>query len=108
MLKEQLFTNMLVIDELLYISRQRFGIQYSQTLGLLRGVLLPHVRVIPLDESDVGSLERNLIRHDLKPSDALHLATMEREGIRNIVTEDEDFDRVERIPSSRKKSGKAV
>ncbi|MEM2494139.1 MAG: type II toxin-antitoxin system VapC family toxin [Nitrososphaerota archaeon] len=38
-----------------------------------------------------------MLNYNLKPSDAIHLATMEKVGIKNIVTEDEDFDKVKEV-----------
>ncbi|WP_309493612.1 type II toxin-antitoxin system VapC family toxin [Candidatus Hecatella orcuttiae] len=97
LLNETLFTNMLVLDETLYISKRKFKVPYETTLGFLREIVLPYTKVIPLDEEDVKSMEKYLTKHDLKPSDTLHLATMEKAGVTRIVTEDEDYDKVEEV-----------
>jgi predicted nucleic acid-binding protein len=39
LLEEQLFTNMLVIDEVLYISR-KYGVSYETTLDFLKNTVL--------------------------------------------------------------------
>ncbi|MFQ6075249.1 MAG: type II toxin-antitoxin system VapC family toxin [Candidatus Bathyarchaeia archaeon] len=94
LLEETLFTNMLVLDETLYVSRRRYGLPYNTTLSFFRNVVLPYTEIIPIDEEDLKPIERYLLRYELKPSDAIHLATMEKAGISHIVTEDEDFGKV--------------
>jgi len=46
-------------------------------------------------ESDMNAMGDNLMRYHLKPSDALHFATMKKLGTIHIATEDREFDRVE-------------
>lgn len=96
LLEESLFTNMLVVDETLYVSK-RFGLPYDVTFDFLRGIVLPHIQIIPIDEEDIILTEKYLLKYGMKPSDAIHLSTMEKSGINRIVTEDEDFDRVEGV-----------
>jgi len=96
LLKEPLFVNMLVVDEVLYISR-RYGVPYDVTLGFLRNIVLPYTEIIPVEEEDIKPTEKYLLRYDLKPSDVIHLATMEKVGANHIVTEDEDFDKVKEV-----------
>ena len=96
LLKEQLFINMLVIDEVLYISK-KYGIHYDTTLDFLRNILSPYIEIISIEEEDLKFIEKFLLNYNLRPSDAIHLATMEKAGIKNIVTEDEDFDKVKEV-----------
>ncbi|MEM2208717.1 MAG: type II toxin-antitoxin system VapC family toxin [Nitrososphaerota archaeon] len=96
LLKEQLFINMLIIDEVLYISK-KYGFHYDVTLDFLRNILLPYIEIIPIEEKDLKLIEKFLLNYNLKPSNAIHLATMEKVGIKNIVTEDEDFDKVKEV-----------
>lgn len=42
-------------------------------------------------------MEKYLLEHELKPSDAIHLATMEKAGIKRIASEDQEFDKVRGI-----------
>ncbi|MEM2935903.1 MAG: type II toxin-antitoxin system VapC family toxin [Candidatus Bathyarchaeia archaeon] len=60
------------------------GVNFQKTLR----------RTIPIEEEDIKPFEKYLLKYDLKPSDTIHLATMEKAGVNHIVTEDEDFDRV--------------
>ena len=96
LLGEPLFINMLVVDEVLYVSR-KYGVLYNVTLNFLRNIVLPYTEIIPIEEEDVKPVEKYLLKYNLKPSDAIHLATMEKIGANHIVTEDEDFDKVKEV-----------
>lgn len=96
LLEEDLFTNMLVIDEVLYISR-KYGLPYDVTIDFFRRIVVPYTEIIPIGEGEMKPLEKCLLKYNLKPSDAIHLATMETAGVNHIVSEDEDFDRVKEI-----------
>lgn len=93
-LRQRLFTNMLVLDETLYVSKSRYAVPYAVTMRFLRRAFLPHTEVIPIAEEDLQATERYLTEYDIKPSDAIHLATMDKAGIALIASEDEDFDAV--------------
>jgi uncharacterized protein len=97
LLKEPLFTNMLVLDETLHVSRRRYAVPYSMTMRFLRRALLPYTEIIPIAEEDLQATERYLAKYDVKPSDAIHLATMDKVGITSIVSEDEELDAVKGI-----------
>jgi predicted nucleic acid-binding protein len=53
--------------------------------------------IIPIAEEDLRATERYLIKYDVKPSDAIHLATMDKVGITSIVGEDAELDAVKGI-----------
>jgi len=97
LLKESLFTNMLVVDETLYVSKRKFELPYDVTLNFLRKIMIPYTEIISIEEEDMKVTEKYLLTYDLKPSDAIHLATMEKAGVNHIVTEDEDFDKVKEV-----------
>ncbi|MEM3467041.1 MAG: type II toxin-antitoxin system VapC family toxin [Thermoproteota archaeon] len=96
LLNEQLFINMLVMDETLYVSR-KYGAPYDITFNFLRNIVLPCTEVVPIDEEDFKPMQKYLANYNLKPSDAIHLATMEKVGARSIVSEDEEFDKVREV-----------
>jgi predicted nucleic acid-binding protein len=97
LLKEHLFTNMLVLDETLHVSRRRYTVPYAVTMEFLRRAFLPYTEIIPIAEEDLKATERYLTKYDVKPSDAIHLATMDKVGITSIVSEDEELDAVKGI-----------
>jgi len=97
LLRERLFTNMLVLDETLHVSRRRYAVPYAMTIGFLRRAFLPYTEIIPIAEEDLQATEGYLTEYDVKPSDAIHLATMDKLGITSIVSEDEELDAVKGI-----------
>jgi len=96
-LRERLFTNMLVLDETLYVSRRQYAVPYAMTMRFLRRALIPYTEIIPIAEEDLQATERYLTEYDVKPSDAIHLATMDKLGITSIVSEDEELDAVKGV-----------
>ena len=97
LLRERLFANMLVLDETLYVSKRRYAVPYAMTIEFLRRAFLPYTEIIPIAEEDLQATERYLTEYDVKPSDAIHLATMDKLGITSIVSEDEELDAVKGI-----------
>ena len=97
LLRDRLFINLLVLDEALYISRSRYRVPYAVTMNFLRRALLPYTEIIPIAEEDLKATERYLIEYDIKPSDAIHLATMDKAGITSIISEDKELDKVKGI-----------
>jgi predicted nucleic acid-binding protein len=97
LLREHLFTNMLVIDETLYVSRRQYAVPYAMTMDFLRRAFIPYTEIIPIAEEDLQATEKYLTKYDVKPSDAIHLATMDKVGIASIVSEDEELDAVKGI-----------
>jgi hypothetical protein len=97
LLGERLFTNMLVLDETLHVSKRRYAVPYATTMNFLKRAFLPYTEIIPIAEEDLQSTERYLTKYDVKPSDAIHLATMEKLGITSIVSEDKELDTVKGI-----------
>jgi len=67
--------------------RQAIGPAFQVTLDIVD-------EVIPIERADVlraGEIAQNRAR--MSASDAVHIAVMERHGIRSILTFDADFDR---------------
>ncbi|MBS7657670.1 type II toxin-antitoxin system VapC family toxin [Candidatus Bathyarchaeota archaeon] len=65
LLKEQLFINMLIINEVLYISR-KYGLPYEAALKFLKAIVLPYTEVISIEESDLKLIEKYLLKYSLK------------------------------------------
>jgi len=97
LLTERLFTNLLVLDETLYISKRRYSVPYAMTMDFLRRAFLPYTEIIPIAEEDLQATEKHLTRYNVRPSDAIHLATMDKLGITSIVSEDEELDAIKGI-----------
>jgi len=89
---ERLVTDVEVLQEILHRytaidKRQAIGPAFQVTLDIVD-------EVIPIERADVlraGEIAQNRAR--MSASDAVHIAVMERHGIRSILTFDADFDR---------------
>jgi uncharacterized protein len=97
LLKEDLYTDVLALDETIYLSLSKFRVPYSLSFEFLRTSILPYSSVISIEGSDISEMEKYLSKYKLKPSDAIHLAVMEKEGVTNIASEDAEFDKVHEV-----------
>jgi uncharacterized protein len=97
LLGEDLFTDVLVLEETLYLSMSKYRVPYQLSFEFLKTNVLPYSTVIPMDESDVSLMEKYLSRYKIKPSDAVHLSAMEKEGVTNIASEDGELDDIKEI-----------
>ncbi|MHA1593453.1 MAG: type II toxin-antitoxin system VapC family toxin [Candidatus Baldrarchaeia archaeon] len=98
MRKYELYTDPIVADEILWICRKKYRIPYNITSAFVRSVIIPVIQILEITESDITSAMDILTNGELdKPSDAIHLAVMRREGITAIITEDEDFNNIRGI-----------
>ena len=88
------YTNVLVLDELIHVSKRKYGVSYSETISFIEDVVLPAVRVLSLTFDDYLTAREIILKYGLRPSDALHIATIQNNGLQAIVSEDEDFDRL--------------
>ncbi len=90
--EHSLHTNVLVLDEVLYLSQRKYGVPYEDTIEFIDRAVLPYVNVLPLTVGEYVKAREYVRKYGLKPSDALHAATIENYGLQAIITEDEDFD----------------
>jgi len=88
-----LYTNIIVLDETIYVSKKKYGIGYGETIEFLDRAVLPHVDILSLGIEEYLEARKIMARYGLKPSDALHVATMIRHGLQAIASEDGDFDK---------------
>ncbi len=90
----EVYTNVLVLDELIHVSRRKYGVSYPETISFIEDVILPAVKVLPITFNDYLTAKEIILTYNLRPSDALHIATIQNNGLQAIVSEDEDFDRL--------------
>ncbi len=95
--QRKLYTDPLVLDELIYVSKKKYGIPYNVTLEFIDSVILPYVILLKLGEEEYLASKEFLLKYKVKPSDALHLGVMKVNGINVIVSEDGEFDKVNGI-----------
>ena len=85
------FTNIIVIDELLHVSKKKYKIPYSTTLDFIDSTVVPFVDVLSVDLSTYTTM-KEVIKYCSKPSDALIVATMKNHSVGVILSEDAGFD----------------
>ncbi len=87
------FINMIVIDELMYVSRSKYGVPYKETLEFIESLVFPFTTVLPLEEADYF-LMKEMLKYCPQPSDSIIAASMKRASIETILSEDSGFDRL--------------
>jgi hypothetical protein len=93
----RLFTDDLVLDELLYVSKKKYGIPYGDTVDFTSTIILPFVGLLNLGEQEFTGAASILMDTKLKPSDALHLSAMRTNKVPAIATEDKDYDEIKSL-----------
>lgn len=90
---EQLLVNMIVIDETTWILTQKYGFPLSEVFELIDR-LMSLIEVIPVNYTEYDVMKKVMMEYGLKPSDAIHVASMNKSGAQHIVSEDKEFDKV--------------
>ena len=91
------YLDVLVLDELIYVSRRKYRVPYDVSLEFIESIVLPYVEVLPLATEEFREASEILRSSNVKPSDALHIAVMKLNGITKIVSEDRELDKIEGI-----------
>jgi predicted nucleic acid-binding protein len=86
-------TNLPVLDELIYVSGRKYGVERKETLEFIDHVALPHIELLSIGAELYPFFKLYVVKFGLKPSDALHAATIKRYRLDAIASEDRDFDK---------------
>ena len=89
-------TSALTFDELLWIVRKEKGIEES-VLACKSVMDIRGLKTVRADKNTVLVALDFIKNYNLKPRDALHMATMKLENINEIISNDSDFDKVKTI-----------
>ena len=95
--EDQLALDPLVIDEVIYISKKKYNVNFNDTISFLDEVVLPNSLILPIRKEDYDKAKEIMLQYNLKPSDAFHVAIMLNNSISKIISEDKDFDRIKEI-----------
>ena len=87
-----LYTSPLVLDETIHVAKKKYSVPYELSIEFIDEKVLPYVEVLPLTVFDYLTARQIITKYNLRPSDALHVAVIENNGLQAIVSEDEDFD----------------
>lgn len=91
------YTDVLVLDELIYISKRKYGIPYKISIEFIQSNIFPYTTILSLSEDKYSQVAKILMEYDIKPSDALHLGAMINNGITLISSEDKEYDKIPTI-----------
>ena len=89
-----LYTGPLVLDEIIHVAKRKYRIPYGTSIEFIDEKILPYVEVLPLTVFDYLTAKKISLKYKLRPSDALHIAVIQNNGLQAIVSEKEDFDRL--------------
>ncbi|MBI4449019.1 type II toxin-antitoxin system VapC family toxin [Candidatus Woesearchaeota archaeon] len=89
-------TASLTWDEYVYLIRKKNGFEASSIASdfFLR---IPKLMIIEIGGRTIEKAHHIMVQYRLKPRDAIHVACMLEKGVREIVTDDVDFDKVKEI-----------
>lgn len=93
LLREDLYTDVLALDEAIYVSKKKYGIDVKDTIVFIDSVILPYVEILSLGNMEYLKAREYILKYNLKPSDALHMAVIDNYNLQAIATEDSDYDR---------------
>jgi len=95
--EHRMYTDALVLDEVIYISKKRYLVPYVTTLSFIESIVLPYITILPLSEAEYNKAAKIIEKYNVKPSDALHIGAMRTNDINVVASEDEELDRIEEI-----------
>jgi len=91
--KIEAYTSTLTWNEVVRAVWRYFGIESALNQGR-RLLEIPHLQFLPVDFETISTAQDLAEKHKLKPRDSLHAGSALRNHIKNIISDDEDFDRV--------------
>ena len=94
---ESLFSDPLVIDEVIYVSKKKYGVKYCDTIEFLDEIVLKYLTVLPITIKEYEKAKEIMRKYLVKPSDAFHIAVMLNNSINVILSEDKELDKVAEI-----------
>jgi len=97
MAEHRIYTDVLVLDEVIYVSKERYSVPYVTTLSFIESIVLPYTTILPLSEDEYKEAAKLIEKYNVKPSDALHIGAMITNRIPTLVSEDKELDRISEI-----------
>jgi len=95
--KHKVYTDVLVLDELIHVSKKKYGVPYELTIDFIESIILPYINISELGEEEFKYASKIIVEHKLKPSDPLLVSAMLNNGINLIVSEDREYDKIKQI-----------
>ncbi|CAD6492263.1 MAG: PIN domain protein [Candidatus Argoarchaeum ethanivorans] len=85
----------LVIDEVIWILKKEVG--KDDAIKITKAMLSMPIKWIEIKKSVIIRMMDTYEKTTLDPRDAIHISSMKEVGLSDIVSEDDDFDKVEGI-----------
>ena len=85
----------LILDEVMWILKKNVG--RGDAIKIAKAILSMPIKWIEVDKSVVIKMINIFEKTKLDPRDAIHIASMKVLGLSSIVSEDDDFDKVDGI-----------
>jgi len=85
----------LVVDEAMWILKKRVG--RDSSIKITKAMLSMPIKWVEVDKSVIIKMIDIFEKTTLDPRDAIHIASMKELGLSVIVSEDNDFDKVDGI-----------
>ena len=89
-------TSVLSWDEIVFVVRKFLGADVAKEEGN-KFFKLPNFEYIDAKKDIILKAQKLVEKYDLKPRDAIHCATAIHLGIKEIISEDNDFDKVSEL-----------
>ena len=97
--ENKVYIDVLVLNELLYISKKKHNVPYDVSIEFIESIVLPYVEILPLRTEEFREASGIIKSFSMRPSDALHAAVILRSDISRIVSEDIEFDKIKELES---------
>ncbi len=94
--KLKAYTSVLTFDELFWTIRKRLdhdtAVDYTESF-----INIPNLIFVDADLDVIAGAHALLSDVKLRPRDAIHAASAMRKGVKIIISEDKDFDKIEKL-----------
>jgi uncharacterized protein len=88
------YTSMLTWDEVTWVVLKALGKADSRQAGK-KLLQFPNLRFVEVNESVISKSQSLIENYEMKPRDAIHCSSALVKGIRQVVTDDSDFEALE-------------
>ncbi len=90
------YTSIITWDEIVWVIRKVFGLSVSVEQGK-KFLEFPGLRLLGVKRSTIQRAQELMEKYEIKPRDAIHVATALENDITTIVSYDKDFDRISEV-----------
>ncbi len=90
------FTSLLTWDEVVHSIKRYLGRDIAVVAGK-KFIEFPNLTFLRVDEGIISEAQILISKYNLNPRDAIHASTAIRNGIKKIISDNPDFDKVKEI-----------